>query len=412
MPFASLHYPFENKKLFDANFPADFIAEGLDQTRGWFYSLINLGVGLFGKAPYKHVIVNGLVLAKGGKKFSKSEKNYTDPMLLVERYGADSVRYFLLNSPIVKGESVEFYDEGVEEVYKKNIVRLENVISLYEMYKEASFGELEVITKRNHILDTWIVERLHEVIAIATKGFDSCALDEAVRPIEGFIDDLSVWYTRRSRDRLKGDTTKEDKYEAEETLVYVLQNFAKVLAPSMPFLAERIYKGAGGAKESVHLTSWPKLQAFDQAVLDQMKKTREVVSLGLMKRNEVKIPVRQPLAKVMIKDTLPEEYKKEVLDELNVKEVITDTSLVENILLDTVLTKELIEEGDMRKIIRAIQDQRKAKGLNPKDIVSIIVSKPVTQEVSNTCGITVTEDASLTEGVEVPLSEGVFYFKM
>jgi isoleucyl-tRNA synthetase len=160
MPFAQLHYPFENKETFDKNYPADFIAEGMDQTRGWFYSLINLGVGLFGKAPYKHVIVNGVVLAEGGEKMSKSKKNYTDPRELIEKFGIDAIRYFLLSSPVIKGESVEFADKSVDEVYKKVIQRLENVLSLYEMNVPQ---DVVRSASSSDVLNAWIISRVQEM---------------------------------------------------------------------------------------------------------------------------------------------------------------------------------------------------------------------------------------------------------
>lgn len=412
MPFASMHYPFENKELFHKNFPADFIAEGLDQTRGWFYSLINLGVGLFDKAPYKHVIVNGLVLAESGKKLSKSEKNYTDPMILVEKYGADSVRYFLLNSPVVKGESVEFHDMGVEEVYKKLIVRLENVASLYEMYKEGEFGELLEISSRTHILDRWIVSRLHQLVRDSTKGYENCALDEAVRGVEGFIDDLSVWYTRRSRDRLKGDTGEEDRVLAEETLTYVLQTLAKVIAPSMPFLAERLYKITGGTSESVHLTAWPKEGAVDEKSISDMNQTRDIVSNGLMKRIEVKIPVRQPLASASINTNLEKEYLVQISEELNVKEVLVDVALTEGVMLDTEITEALKNEGDTRKLIRAVQEARKIKNLTPKDIVELTVSRSVSKEVESVCSVTIKVDELFISDTSVDFTDGKVYYSL
>lgn len=416
MPFASIHYPFENKELFEKSYPANFIAEGLDQTRGWFYSLINLGVGLFDKAPYKHVIVNGLVLAKNGKKLSKSEKNYTDPMVLVEKYGADSIRYFLLNSPVVKGESIEFNDEGVEEVYKKIISRMENVVALYEMYKEGEFGEMETISTRMHVLDRWIVSRLHELVRDADKGYESCALDEAVRPVENFVDDVSVWYVRRSRDRLKGETGDEDRVSAEETLAYVLQVFAKVIAPSMPFLAERIYQATKGTSESVHLSAWPQGGDIDEVSIKNMRVAREVVSNGLMKRTEAKIQVRQPLLSATIKEVLDSEYLTQIQEELNVKKVIVDTSLTDGVVLDTTITEELKSEGDMRKLMRAIQDVRKTKGLSPGDEVTLYISTcaPLYEQkqIESTCKLKeIKEDGSVTDN-PVELSSGTLYFKI
>lgn len=388
MPFASLHYPFENKEVFEKTYPADFIAEGLDQTRGWFYSLINLGVGLFDKAPYKHVIVNGLVMAESGLKLSKSEKNYTDPMELVEKYGADAVRCFLLSSPVVKGENVQFNDKGVEDVYKKVISRLENVLSLYEMNKE---GVITPNASSPHILDKWIISRTHQVVAAATKGYDTYMLDEATYPIDALIDDLSVWYIRRSRDRLKGDTEGDDKALAYGTLTYVLTVLSKVLAPVMPFIAERVYTTVGGTGESVHLESWPKAGVIDEALHIEMKKVRDIVTVALSLRTQAKIGVRQPLQKLTTQESLREDYHQMILDELNVKEIATDSTLSSPCLLDTEITPELRAEGDVRNLMRAIQDARKEKGLTPKDGITLLTNYEIPdnllQTLMNTCKV-------------------------
>lgn len=415
MPFASVHYPFENKALFDKSYPADFIAEGLDQTRGWFYSLINLGVGLFDKAPYKHVIVNGLVLAESGKKLSKSESNYTDPVELVERYGADSVRYFLLSSPIVKAESILFSDKGVEEIYKKLISRLENVVSLYEMNKEEG-----VVAKASSsdLLDIWIISRLHEVIAQATKGYDTYVLDEATRPLEKFIDDLSVWYVRRSRSRLKGDAGEEDKQRSLETLAYILLNLSYVMAPVMPFIAERVYKTvketSKDSRESVHLAVWPQGGSVDTEVIQGMEKVREVVSLALMVRMKENISVRQPLKALTTNIPIDRAYYELIKDEVNVKEIHVDASYGEKINLDTTLTDELIQEGDLRHLIRAIQDRRKEMNLSPKDSISVALHSLVDlgslDEVKKVCNITTIEISPTSQETSTMLSFGSVSF--
>lgn len=389
MPYAQLHYPFENKDIFEKNFPADFIAEGLDQTRGWFYSLINLGVGLFDKAPYKHVIVNGLVMSESGIKLSKSEKNYTDPMELVEKYGADAVRYALLSSPVVRAENIQFADKDVESVYKKNISRLENTIALYEMNKSHVFGDIQMLGKRNNILDIWLISRLNECIMQATKGYESYTLDEATKWLDLFVDDISVWYVRRSRDRFKGDTGEIDKRECEETFVYVLQTLAKIIAPAMPFLAERVYKEMGGKSESVHLCAWPKEGDIDVQTISTMKEVRNSISLGLMKRSEAKIGVRQPLASLTLSKKVEEIYVVHICDEVNVKEIIVDEK-VEGVILNTTITPQLKSEGDMRNVIRVIQDQRKEMNLSPKDEIILIASRVLpfpSDEIQKVCNI-------------------------
>jgi isoleucyl-tRNA synthetase len=412
MPFASLHYPFENKEVFDKTYPADFIAEGLDQTRGWFYSLINLGVGLFDKAPYKHVIVNGLVMAESGLKLSKSEKNYTDPMELVEKYGADSVRYFLLSSPVVKGENIQFTDKGVEDVYKKVISRLENVLSLYEMNKS---GDCAPRVDSNTILDRWIVSRMHEVIEKATRGYDTYTLDEATYPIDQFIDDLSVWYIRRSRDRLKGDTGEEDNVLAYATLTYILRTLSKVLAPVMPFIAERVYKAAGGEKESVHLETWPTAGEIDTNILTEMKRVRDAVTVALSLRTQAKIAVRQPLQKLVLKEDLSEAYHQILSDELNVKEIAIDATLADPCTLDTTITAELQAEGDVRNLMRAIQDARKEKGLTPKDTVVLVTSYEIPEQYKNdlmtTCRVSAIEKGAGTFVAEISTGKVLFDIK-
>lgn len=387
MPFAQLHYPFENQELFKRQYPADFIAEGVDQTRGWFYSLMNLGVGLFDKAPYKHVIVNGLVLAESGVKLSKSEKNYTDPMELVEKYGADAVRFALLSSPVVKGENIQFTDKAVEDVYKKVVMKLENVVSLYEMNKPAS-----VVPKSSspHVLDRWMMSVLHAALGKITQGYESYALDDATRPIESLVDDLSVWYVRRSRDRLKGERGEDEQMHAYETLTHVLCTLSKMIAPVMPFIAERVYVRAGGPKESVHLEGWPEAGTVDAATISSMEETRSLVSLALMKRTESKIPVRQPLSTLTIPTELPDEYLDIVKEEVNVKEIIRGGKDTEPVL-DTVITDALRTEGDLRNFMRAVQDVRKEQGRSPKDVVTILTSYEVPEslkgDLMKTCNI-------------------------
>jgi isoleucyl-tRNA synthetase len=413
MPFASLHYPFENKEAFHARYPAEFIAEGMDQTRGWFYSLMNLGVGLFGKAPYKHVIVNGTILAEGGEKMSKSKKNYTDPMELVAKFGVDAIRYFLLSSPVIKGESVDFTDKSVEEVYKKVIQRLENVLSLYEMNKEENYP---MITESDDVLHTWIISRLHEVIRDATSGYDSYALDEATRPIDQFVDDLSVWYVRRMRAALKGDEGEALQKETYGVLRYVLYSFSRVIAPVMPFLAERVYLTAGGEKVSVHLDTWPEAGDVNDEVIQTMKQVRNLVSLGLMARTKANISVKQPLLSVTFTVPVKEEYQTLILDELNVKEVRCNEDQTEEVLLDTTITDALQKEGDVRKLIRAVQDARKETGLVPSDEIILTVSSDLDgsdmSSLMNVCNVKEVISNPSCEGVSVDLSQGKISFSI
>ncbi|MEI6346282.1 MAG: class I tRNA ligase family protein, partial [bacterium] len=411
MPYGAAHYPFEKDSNFrpatnafdrlfgrftgrTRGYSANFIAEGLDQTRGWFYSMLVLGVALFGKSPYKQVVVNGLILAEDGRKMSKSLKNYPDPMKVVEQYGADALRFYLLSSPVVRGQDLCFSEKGVDEVAKKLLGRLDNVRSFYELYADAS---VKASNTSSHVLDRWILARLAELLAEVTKGFEAYELDKVCRPFNGFVDDLSTWYLRRSRDRFKntdGAAAPEavaDKQAALATTRFVLRELSKALAPIMPFYAEALYlslKTSGNTEDaalrSVHLEDWSRVgkvcaqsaKAQKQIIAD-MAAVRATVSLGLEARMQAKINVRQPLAKLSVKQ-VPKGADAAALlelvkDEVNVKSVAENAALETPVLLDTVLTPELKEEGIIRDMIRAVQELRKQSGLNPSDRVDLFV---------------------------------------
>jgi len=371
MPFAQEHYPFENKELFDQNnsplFPADFIAEGLDQTRGWFYTLLVLGTGLFEKSPYNNVIVNGLVLAEDGRKMSKSLKNYPDVMEVVNLYGADAVRYYMVASPIVRGEDLNFSTEGVDEIHKKIIGKLINILSFYDMYSKGIPEKGEAT-----ILDTWMLSRLSELEQAVGGSLDSYELDRASRPILDFVDDFSVWYVRRSRERFKSD----DLYVSQSALWYtahVLREFSKIIAPFMPFIAEHIFQSLRREQDalSVHLSSWPKMEPADSTLVEHMQKVRDVVSLALKARSKSNIKVRQPLASLVVREDFSPELRTIIAEEVNVKEVASDPNMASELELDIALTPDLIEEGTARDLIRAIQDARKKENLLATQTIDI-----------------------------------------
>lgn len=383
MPYAQAHYPFENTDIFSPKssffkkskgYPADFIAEGLDQTRGWFYSMLVLGVALFDKAPYKDVIVNGLILAEDGRKMSKRLQNYPDLMLTIDKYGADALRYYLLASPSVRAEDFCFSEKGVDEVVKKHIGRLNNVYTFYALYAGGESAVPASADSKN-VLDVWILVRLAQLVSEIETSLEKYELDRATRPIADFIDDLSTWYIRRSRDRFKSED-EADKMLALSTTRYVLLELSKVIAPFMPFLAEDMYqkvKGEG-ATESVHLEDWPKekskVESTQSKVLEEMQEVRKIVSLGLEARMQAKINVRQPLAKLSIKNAKlksREEMLGLIADEVNVKGVVCDETLATELVLDTAITPTLKAEGQVRELIRAIQDLRKKQGLTVAD---------------------------------------------
>jgi len=414
MPYGQLHYPFENKKEFENKYyPANFIAEGVDQTRGWFYSLLVLGTALFGKSPYQNVIVNGMIMAEDGKKLSKKLQNYSAPMDLANQVGADSMRFYLLSSSIIRGEDLSFSDKEVGELQRKNIGRLHNVLLMYQQYA----GNEKAGSESKNILDRWIVARLNELIVEVTSGYKNYELDKATRPITDFIDDISVWYLRRSRDRLKGDD-ESDKQAALSTLRYVMQSLSKVMAPVMPFYSDYLWQQVReeGEAESVHLAAWPEEADPDPVVLGEMSVVREFVSLALEARAKANIKVRQPLAALYTNIELEPEYAEVIAEEINVKEVKFDQGLNERIKLDVELTSELKSEGEVRELIRAIQEMRKKSGLEASDKIELLISTEESgqrlidnfkEQITKTVGATNLE-FSENKGDEIKTGEHTF----
>jgi isoleucyl-tRNA synthetase len=383
MPYGQFHYPFENKNIFNPsrffggiNFPADFIGEALDQTRGWFYSLLVLSTALFGKPAYKNVIATGLILAEDGQKMSKSLKNYPDPLYMVDTYGADALRLYIISSPVVRGEDLNFSEQGVSEIMRKVLGRLLNVYSFFALQKKPE-GNFSVKTKKP-ALDEWIESRLTETIKSVEAGIESYELDRAIRPIDGFVDDLSTWYLRRSRDRFKA--SPEESFYAYETLRFVLMETLKIIAPFAPFTAEHIYQKLKeeNSEESIHLCDWPEPRGKEnQESITIMKYARDIVEEALSARSSAKIKVRQPLSEITVNDARLKnkpEILKLIREEVNVKNITFDMSQKERVFLDTGITPELKEEGVVREIIRTIQAERKNKNLTPGEKVKLLYS--------------------------------------
>jgi isoleucyl-tRNA synthetase len=321
MPYASKHYPFENSDNF--KFPADFIAEWLDQTRGWFYTLLILGTALFDKAPMKNVIVNGIVLAEDGKKMSKSLNNYPDPKIVFDKYGADAMRFYLMNSPVVEAQDFRFVEAWVEEVVKKVILPLWNTYYFFTTYANIDNFKATGSKTRNNNLDKWLISELNELTKEVSDGFDAYKLNDATKPIVKFMDNLTNWYIRRSRKRFWKSENDGDKLEAYETLYTALVELTKIIAPFMPFISEHMYKELTG-KKSVHLTDFPKydINLIDEKLNYDTDMVQKVITLGLAWRANQKIRVRQPLQSITITETL-DDYNIEIIkEELNVKEVL------------------------------------------------------------------------------------------
>ncbi|MGE4300594.1 MAG: isoleucine--tRNA ligase [Victivallaceae bacterium] len=346
MPYAQNHYPFENKEHFESVFPADFIAEGLDQTRGWFYTLVVLSAALFDAPPFKHVIVNGLVLAENGQKMSKRLKNYPDPMDVINSSGADALRLFMLGSQVVRAEDLKFSESGVKEVLRNVMIPFWNAYSFFVTY--ARVDEYVPVAGAGapehpaNVLDRWILSSLSQMIEEIADSLDNYNLQKAANRFSKFIDDLTNWYIRRSRRRFWKSSNDGDKLEAYQTLHHVLVTFCKVAAPFIPFTTDAVYRNlrTDGMPESVHLCDFPSADASSRSagLEREMELAMQAVTLGRYLRTQNNLKVRQPLARAVIVGGTPEDRKlieaaaDIVADELNVKAVeagADESSLVE-----------------------------------------------------------------------------------
>ena len=434
MPFAELHYPFENKEKFERNYPADFIVEYVGQVRAWFYYVHAVNttlaeIGAFGekakkshKNAYKNVITTGTLAGNDGRKMSKSLGNFTDPNELMDQYSADALRFLLLSSPVLSGEDFALLDKDVSDVNRKlamiwnvydfftTYAEVENIDSeVFKELEDASFRGLSEVTTENegaspvttgasdpsrgrsisssnddcgpstlrnstsNPLDLWIISRLYQLRNEITEGMEEYNLPKALENVLLFVDDLSNWFVRRSRRRFSKNDDAEDKKQAFATLYYVLVYLSHLLAPFTPFLAEELYQKMTGSTDSVHLKDWPTAGEIDHEVLDNMARTRQIITDALALRmqksdTEDQIKIRQPLSKLTYGgDKLDDFYEQIIADEVNVKQVKHGKELT----LDKTLTPELKEEGRAREIIRAVQSARKHAGLRQDDEIKL-----------------------------------------
>lgn len=407
VPYAVYHYPFENENKVDERVPANFIAEAQDQVSKWFYYQHVLSGALFQKNAFSNVITSGIVLAEDGKKMSKRLQNYPDPQHMLDTYGADAVRLYMTVSPVVRGENLNFSEQGVAEIARKVIGRLVNVYEFFALVTDGKVKAPHETPASEHVLDQWIIARVQQLHKEVTDAMDNYELDRATRPLGDFVDDLSTWYLRRSRDRLKSgpettppaslqgpdassavaestsasafsprlasDAVSEpldsnaDTEMAQQTLAWVLKETAKVMAPFAPFHADWLWQRVreDDGAQSVHLAQWSDVQDVDEEVLTKMEEVRDVVTAALEKRAEANIKVRQPLSVLTISVQISNEYAELIKDEVNVKDVAIDTSISEIVALNTDITPELKEEGEVRELVRAIQAARKEAGLKP-----------------------------------------------
>ena len=309
MPYAQLHYPFENEKVFNAGFPAEFIAEGLDQTRGWFYTLTVLGAGLFDQPAFRNVIVNGMVMAEDGKKMSKSLRNYTPPDELMETYGADALRLYSINSGLVKGEEQRFADSGVRDMVRRALLPWYNAYSFLRTYAEIDeWSPQKGQHEGDNILDQWIMSRLQTLKQTVATEMEAYRLYNVVPALFAFIEDLTNWYIRLNRGRFWGEDISADKIAAYSTLYEVLLELSKVMAPFAPFLSEHLYQalaelaGQPAQPNSVHLCDYPEAESIKvkPGLETAVERMQQVILLGRQKREEVKIGLRTPLSELTI----------------------------------------------------------------------------------------------------------------
>ncbi len=373
MPFAQRGYPRTGKKEFEETFPADFISEAVDQTRGWFYTLLAISTLLFKQNAYRNVICLGLVVDPKGKKASKSRGNVLDPNYLFDNFGSDAVRWYFYTSTQV-GENYRTGDAALRETVQQLLIPLWNCYSFFVTYArldDFDTSEPQVPVAERHVLDRWLLSRLAGLVDTVTAGLDRYDANDPARKIQRFVDDLSNWYVRRSRRRFWKSQSDRDKLAAYQTLFETLSTLSQLMAPFAPFMAESIYRNLSRGS-SVHLSDFPEARPWhDPEVEASMARARQAVEAGLAARDAVRIKVRQPLASIALPgEPLPEDVAAIVREELNVKSI---TFGAPEVGLDSEITEELRLEGLAREVVRAIQDRRKKMGLNVEDRIHTCV---------------------------------------
>jgi len=395
MPYAQNHYPFENREMFDRNFPADFIAEGIDQTRGWFYTLHVLSTALFDRPAFKNVIVNGLILAEDGAKMSKRLKNYPDPQEVIHQYGADAVRLYMLNSPAVKGDDLAFSKNGVELVLRQVMIPLWNSYAFFMTYARIYNWRPKDVTRphSDQVIDQWIISLLHQLIHKVEVGMNDYDLSTAVEPFVHFVEQLTNWYIRRSRRRFWDSEESLDRSRAFETLYYILIELVKIAAPFIPFICETIYQNLRTPEmvESVHLSNFPAYEKdlrFEK-LEEEMDAVQIAVGLGHALRKEHKLKVRQPLSTAHLISrnqsilSFLQDQQHLIADELNVKKIIFGDNEADFVRLQAkpnfrVLGKKLGKEMPLaQKAIEKIKQNELLKFLEGKNLFIDIAGREI-----------------------------------
>ena len=380
MPYAAKHYPFENVDWFKYNFPSDFVSEYIGQVRAWFYYMHVISILMFDEIPFKNIVVNGNILAEDGTKMAKSKKNFPDPSIIIGTYGADALRIYLLASQLMRAKDLSFKEEIVKQVYRRFNLLLVNILKFHSLFE---IDDLSINNpKSNNILDKWILDLVNNLTRNVTQRLDDYDPGEASKLIINFVEDLSTWYIKNSRNRFKSEIIKE-KLAAMNTLTYVLHNLSKILAPLTPFISEMIYQKLREKNlvkyESVHLDLWPEFnQALSYPSLKtKMNLTKEIVQKSLELREKVNIPLRQVLKKITVMGVnLEDEFLEIIKNALNVKEVVIKNKDVLEfaVELDTEITKELKLEGIARNLVRNINNHRKKMKLLTRNRIKLYLN--------------------------------------
>jgi isoleucyl-tRNA synthetase len=379
MTFAQFHYPFENKKFFEDHFPAQFVVEYIGQTRAWFYYMMALSAILFDKIPFENVLTTGTILAEDGQKMSKSKNNFPDPLKVVDKYGADALRFYLLSSPVMNADNFNFSEKGLEETYRKVLVLLYNVANFYKDYQQESDKEYK---ESKNVMDKWIISRTEELTQEVERNLKEYNTIKACSVVKEYIEDLSTWYVRTSRDRFN-----EEDESARKTLRFVLERVVRVLAPLTPFASEKIYQDLNGKKSSVHLESWPKVEEkrINKELTQKMTLLRTQVSDALRQRDQSGIGIKWPLPKVTLPDNkYTDEYLEIIKNELNVKKVeLKKEGKDQEVKLDTAITPELEAEGYAREIARKVQAARKTANFVKAESIDLEIVSEFNKEIAS-----------------------------
>lgn len=433
MPFAEWHYPFENKEIFEKRYPGQFIGEYIAQTRAWFYYMHAMGTLLFDGISFENVVVTGTILNESGEKLSKSKMNYPNPWNVIDRYGADSLRFYLMNSVVMQADNLFFNEKDLREIYNKVINLFNNITSFYEIYSDTKYDR-ELNLSQLSLLDKWLLSRLSNTAKNTTNFLDNYDTVRATREIRSFVEDFSTWWLRRSRERFRVQDQK-----AMQTISFALKTLAQISAPIIPFTAEHIWQKLKDEKDpiSVHLSDWPKVDEkfIDVELEEKMDNLRQIVEMGHSLRSKNSLRVRQPLKSIYFNYDFKDEneqFKNLILDELNIEDVteIADIKKPDEleskdlkVVIETGLNAELLEKGDLREIIRGLQQLRKQAGLKQGDEATAFycTENDDTSQFVEKNKSAITKEAALgafnlkedmVEPLEVKTSRGKLYLKV